>query len=74
MKPYGFLQYAESNVAFWGKKLGRNMERDREVDDYYTQKEWTLLRVWEHKVRKDFKATIDKIIRTIEGAKAQMER
>ena len=64
----------KSNVEFWEKKLRRNMERDREVDEYYSQKGWTLLRVWEHEVRKEFDTTIDKIIRTIEGAKAQMER
>jgi DNA mismatch endonuclease (patch repair protein) len=38
----------ESNTGYWGPKLARNVERDREVNDALVQAGWTVLRGWEH--------------------------
>ncbi|MEK3820315.1 very short patch repair endonuclease [Cytobacillus sp. FSL W8-0315] len=59
----------KSNIDFWKKKLERNQERDKEHTQYYMQKGWHILRIWEHEIRKDFDNTLEKIIIFIEDAK-----
>ena len=34
----------KSNIEFWETKLNRNKERDREVNAYYKNQHWTILR------------------------------
>jgi DNA mismatch endonuclease (patch repair protein) len=36
------------NSTYWGPKLRRNVERDRETDDALRRARWTVLRFWEH--------------------------
>lgn len=36
-----------TNKEFWQKKLSRNVERDREVNDALTEAGWLVLRFWE---------------------------
>ncbi|MGE7602551.1 very short patch repair endonuclease [Peribacillus sp. NPDC097675] len=59
----------KSNVDFWVKKLERNQERDDETTQYYIERDWNILRIWEHEVRKDFDNTIEKITRFIDRAR-----
>ncbi|WP_144475684.1 very short patch repair endonuclease [Cytobacillus oceanisediminis] len=60
----------KSNVDFWKKKLERNQERDKEHTQYYLQRGWHILRIWEHEIRNDFDITIEKISSFIRDAKA----
>lgn len=50
-----------SNQAFWKKKLSRNVERDREVNDALTELGWLVLRFWESDIKKD----VDKCVEDI---------
>jgi DNA mismatch endonuclease, patch repair protein len=59
----------KSNIDYWKRKLNRNIERDKEVTSFYKQKGWSILRIWEHEVKKDFDLAIEKIINTIKYAK-----
>lgn len=59
----------KSNIEFWKKKLERNQERDKEHTQFYLQKEWHILRIWEHEIRQNFDETIQKIAAFIEDAK-----
>lgn len=59
----------QTNREFWEKKLTRNVERDKEVDNYYKEAEWNLLRIWEHEVKEDLEGTVNKIAKFIEQAK-----
>lgn len=38
----------KANADWWREKLGRNVERDREVDRRLQQLGWEVVRVWEH--------------------------
>lgn len=38
----------KANADFWGPKLARNKERDREIDGALAAEGWTVVRVWEH--------------------------
>jgi DNA mismatch endonuclease, patch repair protein len=40
-----------NNRAFWEKKLGNNVRRDRLVTRTLRDRGWTVVRVWEHELR-----------------------
>lgn len=46
-------EQVRTNEAFWQRKLARNVERDREVNEALTEAGWLVLRFWESDVRKD---------------------
>lgn len=50
-----------TNTAYWEAKIQRNRARDAKVNEYYLQRGWHLLRIWEHDVKSDFNRTIDVI-------------
>lgn len=58
-----------TNKEFWEKKLNRNVERDEEVNKYYKERGWKLMRIWEHEVKGDLDRVINKIANLIESAK-----
>ncbi len=53
----------ESNVEYWGPKLARNVERDREKDEWFEERGWSVIRVWEHDVLR-----LDEIPQKVENA------
>lgn len=56
----------KKNRGFWVPKIERNMQRDGEVDAALQAMGWKVLRIWEHEVKKEFGATIVRIMRFIE--------
>lgn len=50
-----------TNKAFWQKKLARNVERDKEVNDVLTELGWLVLRFWESDIKKDLNNCIKEI-------------
>lgn len=38
----------KANSDYWGPKLARNIERDRETAVALAERGWTVLRFWEH--------------------------
>lgn len=59
----------KNNREFWEKKLKRNAERDREVNNYYLENEWKLKRVWEHDINNNLYEVIDELIEFINESK-----
>lgn len=57
-----------TNREFWVNKINRNKERDNEVTEYYQEKGWNILRIWEHDLKTDFRGTIDTIENFIRNA------
>jgi DNA mismatch endonuclease, patch repair protein len=49
----------KSNQEYWIKKLQRNKTRDVEVNNFYKNNGWNLLRIWEHTFKQDFDKAID---------------
>lgn len=58
-----------TNVKFWEDKIAANVARDLKVNEYYTNKGWHVLRIWEHEIKKDFDNTMQKILKFIEKSK-----
>jgi DNA mismatch endonuclease, patch repair protein len=53
-----------TNSSYWLPKLRRNVERDVLVNEALVGAGWTVIRVWEHDVRRD----IDNIVARIAAA------
>jgi DNA mismatch endonuclease (patch repair protein) len=58
-----------SYSEFWQKKIRRNIERDKKVNEYYQTNGWTVLRFWETDIKKDLNGCIIKTIETINHLK-----
>lgn len=52
----------KSNRDFWIKKLSRNVERDREINDELLQLGWLVLRFWESDIQRDLFGCVEEII------------
>ena len=48
-----------SNQEYWQKKLKRNVERDKEVNDELTDMGWLVLRFWESDIKKNLQKCVD---------------
>jgi DNA mismatch endonuclease (patch repair protein) len=52
-----------TNVDYWGPKLARNVERDRETDAALADAGWHVIRVWEHEDPATAAAHIIRVVR-----------
>ncbi|SDZ77067.1 T/G mismatch-specific endonuclease [Selenomonas ruminantium] len=50
-----------SNQDYWQKKLARNVERDKEVNDELTEAGWLVLRFWESDIKNDLTGCLRKL-------------
>ena len=55
-----------TNRGFWIPKIERNMQRDAMLNNFYKRKGWTILRFWEHELKKEFHVCVKKILDIIE--------
>lgn len=51
----------KSNQEFWHTKIERNIERDKEVNEYLTNNGWKVLRFWGNDIKKNLLHCIAKI-------------
>lgn len=51
-----------TNKDFWQRKLTRNVERDKEVNDALLEEGWLVLRFWESEIKKDVAACVEQIM------------
>lgn len=54
----------QTNTEFWEKKILRNMERDKEVNEFLQQSGWLIFRFWSKEIHKN----LPEVITTIETA------
>jgi DNA mismatch endonuclease (patch repair protein) len=55
----------ETRNEFWMKKIQSNIDRDKKVNAQLKTEGWTILRLWEHEIRKDPENAVKKIITII---------
>jgi DNA mismatch endonuclease, patch repair protein len=55
-------QEPETRKDFWIKKIQSNIDRDKNVDETLKNDGWTVIRIWEHEIRKDPENAVRKII------------
>lgn len=51
----------KANNDFWVNKLKRNIERDKEVNEFLTQEGWKIIRIWSKDLKKNLKTYVDRI-------------
>src|ERR1022692_187154 len=51
----------KTNRDFWIPKIERNMQRDSENNKALKKMGFTVLRFWEHQIKKEFKTCVNKI-------------
>ena len=59
----------KSNREYWIKKIERNIKRDNKNNILLKNQNWTVLRYWEHEIKKELDRCVDEIISTIYSAK-----
>lgn len=47
-----------TNPEFWLKKISRNIERDKEVNEFLTTNGWTVIRFWSQEVKKNLNGCV----------------
>jgi len=55
----------KSNREYWVKKIEHNMEKDIEVNHVLEHMGYTVIRIWEHEIKKDLLGTADMIEETL---------
>lgn len=53
----------KANSGFWGPKLARNKERDRQIDEGLAAAGWTVVRVWEHEDPLEAADRVESVVR-----------
>jgi DNA mismatch endonuclease (patch repair protein) len=60
------FQEPETRKEFWMKKIGSNVERDLKNTRQLQEEGWTVLRFWEHEIRKTPDKVVEKILQYIQ--------
>jgi len=55
----------KTNTEYWVRKITRNIERDKEVDNLLEEEGWTVLRFWESDIKKSTEKCTDTIEDTL---------
>jgi len=51
----------KSNLEFWHKKIERNIERDKEVNEHLKKNGWIVIRFWGKQIKKELEICLNKI-------------
>lgn len=63
----------KTNQEFWNKKIERNIERDKEVNEELTKQGWTILRFWGKDIEKNLLSCVLKIESEIKNLKMDLK-
>ena len=55
----------KSNKDFWYKKITRNIERDKEVNEHLKEEGWLVIRFWGKEILKNTEQCVNKIEKEI---------
>lgn len=63
-------EFAHENSDFWKKKITRNIERDREVNEALGRAGWIVVRAWASEVERDVESVADRIEVLVRGRRS----
>lgn len=63
----------KTNVEFWTKKIERNIERDKEVNNELVKVGWTIMRFWAKEVKKNLLNCVMQIESEIKNLKMDLK-
>ncbi|ACZ61417.1 very short patch repair endonuclease [Dehalococcoides mccartyi] len=61
---YRFPLWQNKVSDFWKKKISKNRERDIKNHRKLRRMGWTVIRLWQHEIQKNFEASIERILAT----------
>lgn len=64
---YDFSSWENKVSDFWKGKISKNRERDLKNHQKLSELGWTVIRLWQHEVEKDFEDCIERIISAVRG-------
>lgn len=59
----------KQNAKFWTLKIERNIQRDKSVNETLKLKGYTVMRFWEHQIKKNISSCANQVLLYIESAK-----
>lgn len=59
------LRIPHSRVRYWRRKIDRNRKRDQHVTQQLEADGWLVLRFWEHDIKEEMEACVDKVARMV---------
>lgn len=60
-------QEPENNREFWRNKVETNRRRDAQVNEALRNSGWTVIRLWEHDIKKNADGAAQEIMATLES-------
>nr|WP_012477498.1 very short patch repair endonuclease [Thermus sp. 4C]ABQ95626.1 putative DNA G:T-mismatch repair endonuclease [Thermus sp. 4C] len=57
----------KTNAEFWRRKIKENRQRDARVDELLARQGWSVVRIWEHELKKAPQEAVARVIRALEG-------
>lgn len=63
---YTYMKGKKPHGKFWRNKISHNMKRDKIVTKRLRRQGWTVLRFWEHNIKKNPEMCLKRIIRSLE--------
>ena len=58
----------DTNHDYWDKKIRRNMERDREVNEQLAAMGWTVVRFWDSEINKELPSCVERVKEALRAA------
>ena len=65
--------HIKSNREFWISKIERNMQRDREIKNFYCSHGWTILRFWDFEVKKELGICVKSVLNCYQSARCDQQ-
>ena len=65
---YRFPSWEHKVSDFWKEKISKNRERDRGNHRKLKEMGWTVIRLWQHDLERDFQGSIEKIVTSVKHA------
>lgn len=59
----------KTNIEFWHKKIERNIERDKEVNEELNNQGWIIIRFWGQDIKKNLLLCVEKVENAINEGK-----
>lgn len=62
---YGFSEWKYTLSEFWRTKISKTIERDSKNHRKLKEMGWTVIRLWQHEIDRDFEGSIEQITSTL---------
>lgn len=68
---YRFPAWEHKVSDFWKQKINKNREQDRRNHRKLKEMGWTVIRLWQHDLERDFQECIERIIAAVNEARSR---